>query len=87
MDRGQLYVHHLKPYYYKLYTFSHVFRMSVVLLSTDLAYSCLPGDQGGPIFSDLRKDFFRQLFYVQIGIYYNLYLGYKFLSERVKIYL
>ena len=53
---GWLYVHCLKPYEYKLYTFFHVFCMYSVLLSTDLTYSCVPGDQGGPIL--FRWEFF-----------------------------
>jgi hypothetical protein len=40
--------------------------MDSILLSTDFTYSCVPGDQGGPIFLDLI--FFWQSFYVQIGV-------------------
>ncbi len=47
--------------------FFHVFHVSLILLSTDLMYSCVPGDQEGPLFSDLRKSFW-WWFYVQVGI-------------------
>jgi hypothetical protein len=36
------------------------------LLSTDSMYSRIPGDQGGPFFSD--KDFLWRSLYVQIGV-------------------
>jgi hypothetical protein len=40
--------------------------MNSVLLMTDSTYSHVPGNQGGPFFSDFR--IFWQLFYVQIGV-------------------
>jgi hypothetical protein len=63
----------------------HFFCVSSVLLGTDLTYSHVPGDQGGPIFSDLRF-FFGGHFTYKL-VYYNLYFGYKFISERVRNYL
>ncbi len=33
-----------------VYLFFHVCPMYSVLLSTDSTYSCVPGDQGGPVF-------------------------------------
>ncbi len=69
---------------YKLYTFFHVFLMYSVHLSTDFTYSHVPGDQGGPIFIRLMN-FFGGRFTYKL-VYYNLYLGYKFVSKHVQIY-
>jgi hypothetical protein len=64
-----------------VYLFFHVFCDSLVLLSTDLTYSRIPGDQGGPIFFRL-KDIFCGHFTNKL-VQYNVYLGYKFVSDRV----
>ncbi len=63
----------------------HVFCVSSVLLSSDLTFSRIPGDQGGPLFFRLRILFFGGGFTYKL-VYYNLYLEYKFVSKRVWIY-
>ncbi len=40
-------------------------RDQIFLFSTDSLYPRVPGDQGGPIFSE---NFFRRSFHVQIGV-------------------
>ncbi len=65
-DNGPLYVYCLKLYVIQIVYFFHVFCMYSVLPSTDLAYSRVPGDQGGTFL--FKQDFFWWSFYIQIGI-------------------
>ncbi len=60
--------------------FFHVFHVSLILLSTDLMYSRVPGDQEGPLFFRLKKIFLvvvlRTNWYTTICILdTNLYLN------------
>ncbi len=51
------------------------------LLSTDSTYSHIPGDKGGPIFSDLQN-FFGARFTYKL-VYYNLYHVSNFMQNRL----
>jgi hypothetical protein len=75
---GVNHVHCLGSYEYKLYTFSHVFRMYSKLLSTDLRIPAYPGINEDQFFSD--KNFFCGCFMYKL-VYYNLYYMSKFIQN------